>query len=229
MKRAYFITATGTNLGKTWLTAGVAGICRARGIPVRALKPVMTGYDPASPATSDAGILLAKVGSQGTASEIGDIAPWRFTAPLSPDLAAAREGRQVDFAALVDWCRDEIARNEGILLIEGIGGALVPLDKTHTVREWIAALDRQQVQVVLIAGTYLGALSHTLATLAALRAAGIEPAALVVNESADDSVGLNATLASLAHHVGEVPLLAIKRDDAAGLARLTDFLLGSGK
>lgn len=229
MKRAYFITATGTDLGKTWLTAGVAGICRARGIPVRALKPVMTGYDPASPATSDAGVLLAKVGSQGTASEIEGIAPWRFTAPLSPDLAAAREGRQVDFAALVDWCRDEIARNEGILLIEGIGGALVPLDKTHTVREWIAALDRQQVQVVLIAGTYLGALSHTLATLAALRAAGIEPAALVVNESADGSVGLNATLASLAHHVGEVPLLTIKRDDAAGLARLTDFLLGSGK
>jgi dethiobiotin synthetase len=222
MKRSYFITATGTDLGKTWLTAGVAGVCKARGIPVRALKPVMSGYDPARHAESDA----AKVGPGET---VDSIAPWRFAAPLSPDLAAAREGRQVDFDALVGWCRGEIERNPGLLLIEGIGGAMVPLDKTHTVREWIAALGIQNVQAVLVAGTYLGALSHALATLAALRAAGIEPAALVVNESADSPVGLSATLASLAHHVGEVPLLAIKRDDAAGLERVTNFLLGSGK
>lgn len=223
MKRAYFITATGTDLGKTWLTAGVAGVCRARGIAVRAVKPVTSGYDPAHPEASDAGLLLAKVGAGDT---VDNISPWRFAAPLSPDLAAAREGRVIDFDALVGWCRSEIERNAGLLLIEGIGGALVPLDKTHTVREWIAALD---IPVVLVAGTYLGALSHTLATLAALSAAGIEPAALVVNESPDSPVGLSATLASLAHHTGDVPLLAVKRDDAAGLARLTDFLLGSGK
>lgn len=219
MKRAYFITATGTDLGKTWLTAGVAGVCRARGIAVRALKPVMSGYDPARHSESDA----AKVGPGETADSIS---PWRFAAPLSPDLAAAREGRVIDFDALVGWCREQITANSGLLLVEGIGGALVPLDRTHTVREWIAALE---IPVVLVAGTYLGALSHTLATLAALRAVGIEPAALVVNESPDSPVGLSATLASLAHHTGDVPLLAIKRDDAAGLGRLTDFLLGSGK
>lgn len=217
MKRAYFITATGTDLGKTWLTAGVAGVCRARGLTVRALKPVMSGYDPARHEDSDA----AKVGAGET---VEDIAPWRFAAPLSPDLAAAHEGKAIDFAALVGWCRAEIERNPGLLLIEGIGGAMVPLDKTHTVRDWMAALD---VPVVLVAGTYLGALSHALTTLAALRAAGIEPAALVINESADSPVGLSATLASLAHHVGDMPLLALRRDDAAGLARLTDFLLGN--
>lgn len=226
MKRAYFITATGTDLGKTWLTAGVAGVCRARGIAVRALKPVMSGYDATHPEASDAGRLLEKVGVGETAHDIDGIAPWRFAAPLSPDLAAAHEGRQIDFGALVGWCRDEIGRNEGLLLIEGIGGAMVPLDRTHTVREWIAALD---IPVVLVAGTYLGALSHTLATLVALHAEGIEPAALVVNESPDCAVGLSATLASLAHHVGEVPLLTLRRDDAAGLERLADFLLGMGR
>lgn len=227
MKRAYFITATGTDLGKTWLTAGVAGVCRRRGIAVRALKPVMSGYDPAHPEASDAGRLLEKVGAGGTVEQI---APWRFAAPLSPDRAAAKEGRAIDFDALVAWCRGEIARNDGLLLIEGIGGAMVPLDKTHTVREWIAALG---IPVVLVAGTYLGALSHTLATLAALRAAGIEPAALVVNESSGSAVGLSATLASLAHHtsarhMNELPLLKLRRDDTAGLERLADFLLGMG-
>lgn len=219
MKRAYFITATGTDLGKTWLTAGVAGVCRSRGIAVRALKPVMSGYDPAHPEASDAGRLLAKVGAGGTAE---DIAPWRFAAPLSPDLAAAKEGKAIDFDALVGWCRGEIEHGEGLLLVEGIGGAMVPLDKMHTVRDWMAALD---IPVVLVAGTYLGALSHALTTLAALRAAGIEPAALVVNESPGSAVGLSATLASLAHHVGELPLLQLRRDDVAGLERLADFLL----
>lgn len=233
MKRTYFITATGTDLGKTWLTAGVAGACRRRGVAVRALKPVMSGYDASIPQASDAGILLEKVGARetapagsfggvATAQEVEAIAPWRFAAPLSPDLAAAREGRQIDFAALVDWCRTEIERNEGLLLIEGIGGVMVPLDAARTVREWIAALD---VPVLLVAGTYLGALSHTLAALAALREAGLVPAAIVVNASADSTVSLDDTLASLRPHVAGVPLLAVGRDDGAGPERIAAFLL----
>ena len=224
MKRAYFITATGTDSGKTWLAAGIAGACRRRGIAVRALKPVMSGYDAAQPAASDAGALLEKVGAGGTAP-IESISPWRFAAPLSPDRAAALEGKAIDFDALVGWCRDEIARNSadgGLLLVEGIGGAMVPLDATHTVREWIAAL---QIPVVLVAGSYLGALSHTLTALAALRAAGVVPAAIVVNESPDSTVSLDDTLASLRPHAGAIPLLTVGRDDAAGLERIAAFLL----
>lgn len=220
MKRAYFITATGTDLGKTWLAAGIAGVCRARGVPVRALKPVMSGFDPARPGDCDA----AKLGAGG-AAEIAALAPWRFAAPLSPDLAAAREGRALDFAALTGWCRGEIEGSAGLLLIEGIGGAMVPLTATHTVREWIAALG---VPALLVAGTYLGALSHTLTALAALAAAGVAPAAVVVNESVGGGVGVEDTLASLRPHVGGIALLALGRDDAAGLARVADFLLAGG-
>jgi dethiobiotin synthetase len=222
MKRAYFITATGTDSGKTWLAAGLCGVCRRRGVAVRALKPVMSGYDSASPAASDAGALLEKVGAGTTAPDVGDIAPWRFAAPLSPDRAAALEGKTIDFAALVGWCRSEMDRNAGLLLIEGIGGAMVPLDATHTVREWIAALE---IPVVLVAGSYLGALSHTLTALAALRAADIVPAAIVVNESPGSAVSRDDTLASLRPHVGAIPLLTVGRDDVAGLERIADFLL----
>lgn len=212
MSRAYFITATGTDLGKTWLTAGILAACRARGAAARALKPVMSGYDPARHADSD----LAKVGAGRTA--------WCFAAPLSPDLAAAQEGKAIDFAALVSWCRDEIAANDGLLLIEGIGGAMVPLTANHTVRDWIAALD---IPVLLVCGTYLGALSHTLTALAALREMGIVPAALIVNESAESSVSLEDTLASLTPHIGAIPAVALRRDDVAGVARLAETLLSS--
>ncbi|MDP2795098.1 MAG: dethiobiotin synthase [Sulfurisoma sp.] len=221
MKRAYFITATGTDLGKTWVAAGVAQACRARGMAVRALKPVMSGYDESSPAASDAGVLLQKVGAGDTAMNVAAIAPWRFAAQLSPDRAAALEGRGIDFAALLGWCREQIAANAGLLLIEGIGGVMVPLDARHTVRDWIAALD---IPVLLVAGSYLGALSHTLTALAALREAGVVPAAIVLNETADSPVGIEDTLASLVPRIGDIALIILRRDDAAGLARLADFL-----
>lgn len=211
MNRSYFITATGTDLGKTWLTAGVAAACRARGATVCALKPVMSGYDPACHADSDS----AKLGADRTA--------WTFAAPLSPERAAALEGKAIDFAALVSWCRAEMACNEGLLLIEGIGGVMVPLDDRHTVRDWIAAL---AMPCVLVCGSYLGALSHALSALAALREVGVVPALIVVNESADSTVSLADTLASLRPHVGAVPLLTLRRDRADDLAALADHLLG---
>jgi dethiobiotin synthetase len=226
MKRAYFITATGTDLGKTWVAAGVAQACRERGVAVRALKPVMSGYDATKPQASDAGVLAEKVmrsGIQpdGAGDTVADIAPWRFAAPLSPDRAAALEGRGIDFDELVGWCRAEIERTPGLLLIEGIGGVMVPLDARHTVRDWIAALG---VPTLLVAGTYLGALSHTLTALAALREAGIMPAAIVVNESAGSPGGVEDAIASLEPHVGGIALIILRRDDAAGLARLADSL-----
>lgn len=213
MDKAYFITATGTDIGKTWLTAGLLAACRARGAPVRALKPVMSGYDPARHEDSD----IAKVGAGRTA--------WVYAAPLSPDLAAAKEGKAIDFDALLSWCRGEIDRNDGLLLIEGVGGAMVPLTVRHTVRDWIAALG---VPTLLVCGSYLGALSHTLTALAALREAGVVPAIIVVNESAGSTVSLDETLASLVPHVGGVPVVTLRRDDTAGVARLSETLLGSG-
>ncbi len=209
MKKGYFITATGTDLGKTWLTAGLLAACRAQDRPARALKPVMSGYDPARHADSD----IAKVGAGRTA--------WCYAAPLSPDRAAAKEGKAIDFAALVDFCRGEIDRNDGLLLIEGVGGAMAPLTARHTVRDWIAALE---IPALLVCGSYLGALSHTLTALAALREVGVVPAMLIVNETAGSTVSLEDTLASLTPHLGDIPVAVLRRDDLAGVARLASSL-----
>ena len=211
MKKAYFITATGTDLGKTWLTAGVLQSCRAQGVPARALKPVMSGYDPARHEESD----IAKVDAGKTA--------WTYAAPLSPDRAAALEGKSIDFAEFVGWCYQQIDASDELLLIEGIGGVMVPLGERHTVRDWIAAL---QIPAVLVCGTYLGSLSHTLTALAALREVGVVPALIVVNESAKSTVSLEDTLASLRPHVSEIPISTLRRDRRDDLAALTERLLG---
>ena len=100
-----FVTATGTEIGKTLVAAALCHEFRAAGRRVRALKPVLSGYDPARLAESDPGILLASLGEAVTEEAVADITPWRFSAPLSPDMAAAREGRRLDLADIVAFCR----------------------------------------------------------------------------------------------------------------------------
>ena len=115
-----FVTATGTEIGKTLVAAALCHELRAAGRPVRALKPVLSGYDPATLAESDPGVLLASLGEAVTEEAVAEITPWRFAAPLSPDMAAAREGRRLDLADIVAFCR---AAQGDPLLIEGIGGS----------------------------------------------------------------------------------------------------------
>ena len=205
---AIFITATGTDIGKTFVAAGLIRYWRAAGRETDALKPVVTGFEQANAATSDPGVLLAALGRPVTPTEIERIAPWRFAAPLSPDMAARRENRTVDFGALVEFCRGAIARNTATLLIEGIGGVMVPLNGAHTVLDWMTAL---KMPVVLMAGSYLGSLSHTLTGIDTLRRRGLIIKALVVNETPGATVALDDTVRTLQRFAAPVPVVALRR------------------
>jgi dethiobiotin synthetase len=205
---AIFVTATGTDIGKTFVTAGLIRHLRAAGRSVDALKPVMTGFDPAAAASSDAGVLVSALGRPASAAEIARIAPWRYAAPLSPDMAARREGRTLDFDTIVEFCRRAIASHQGMLLVEGIGGVMVPLDERHTVLDWMAALN---IPVLLVAGSYLGSLSHTLTCLDVLARRALMVKALVVNETPDSSVPLADTVETLSRFAGAISVISIPR------------------
>lgn len=215
---AYFITATGTDIGKTFVTAGLIRALRAQRRVAGALKPLVSGFDAASAATSDPGVLLAALGETPSAEAIARIAPWRFEAPLSPDMAAAREGRAVEFDALVDFCRNAADAADGAtLFIEGVGGAMVPLDTRRTVLDWMAVLG---LPLIVVAGSYLGTISHTLTALEVLARARLRVAMLVVNESAGATVPLDETVATLRRFVG-APIETLPRDAGpADFARL---------
>lgn len=231
--RAFFITGTGTDIGKTWLTCALIRYWRAQGCIAHAVKPVLSGFNPADAVASDAGQLLAAMGQPINLATLDAIAPWRFSAPLSPDMAAAREGRAVDFDALVGFTRRclpakrhsrhaEHASTEFPVLVEGVGGVMVPLDTEHTVRDWIAA---SGLPCVLVAGSYLGSLSHTLTALEALKKVGVGETAIVVNQSPESVVSLAETIATLRYHVCGVPLVGISRAaPQAGIAELAALL-----
>ena len=214
----FFVTATGTDVGKTFVTAGLIRAVRRAGHSVDALKPILSGYDPADAGASDAGVLLEALGRAPTPDAIADIAPFRFAAPLSPDMAAAAEGRAIDFEAVVAACRVRLAPDK-LTLIEGVGGVMVPLDARRTIFDLAVAL---ALPVVLVSATALGAINHLLAARAVLRASNLTIQAIVLNESAASTVPLASTLATLANFCDE-PLLVVGRD--AGPATF-DALLG---
>jgi dethiobiotin synthetase len=205
---AYFVTSTGTDIGKTFVTAGLIRTLRGPNQAVDALKPVLSGYDSSVAETSDPAVLLAALGRPVTADEIARIAPWRFRAPLSPDLAAAREGRPIDFDELVAFSRKAIANTNGTLFIEGVGGIMVPLDAGRTVLDWMTALG---IPLLLVVGGYLGTISHTLTALDVLAQRGLRVAAIVVSESERNPVELDDTVASIARFARGAPVTGLPR------------------
>lgn len=219
---ANFITGTGTDIGKTWLACALLRQWRSEGRRPAAIKPVLSGFDSQQPQASDAGALLAALGRDVSPAELDAIAPWRFAPPLSPDMAAALEGRRIDFDELVEFSRRAVAAAARPLLIEGVGGVMAPLDKRHTVRDWIAA---SGLPCVLVAGSYLGSLSHTLTALEALQKVGAGVTAIAINESPDSAVALDAALESLSSHARGISLVAItRRSPQSGIARLAGLL-----
>jgi dethiobiotin synthetase len=205
---AYFVTSTGTDVGKTFVTAGLIRTLRVANQAVSALKPVVSGYDSSVVETSDPAVLLAALGRPVAADEVERIAPWRFRAPLSPDLAAAREGRGIAFDELIAFSRAAIDNTKGILFIEGVGGIMVPLDGTRTVLDWMAALN---IPLLLVVGGYLGTISHTLTALDVISQRKLVIAAIVVSESERNPVELDDTVASIARFSGGVEVIGLPR------------------
>ena len=220
---ALFITATGTDCGKTFVTSGLLRHLRALGLPARALKPVVSGFDEASPAGSDPAELLAAMGEPVTPQTLAAIAPLRFKAPLAATMAARLEGRSLTLDEILRACETAMQDPRGPLLIEGAGGVMSPFAEGATCLDAIKALG---LPSLLVGGTYLGAISHTLTALEAMRAAGCSPIAIAVNESEGSSVSLADTMAELAAFAPDATVTPIRRNerDFADLARACELV-----
>ena len=216
---ALFITGTGTDIGKTYVTCALIRALKAKGAPVDAFKPVVSGFDPADAAGSDPARLAAALGDAGG---VFRIAPRRYRAPLSPNIAARLEGETLILDDLViDAVARTAAARDGLLLVEGAGGVMSPLTDNETNLDMIAALG---APVVLVAGSYLGTISHVLTALLALRAVKTHVAAVVMSESLD-APDLTQTAAALTPFLRDAPLFLAPRSETWDAAALADHLL----
>jgi dethiobiotin synthetase len=205
---ALFVTATGTDIGKTFVTAGLIRHIRAAGRTVAAIKPVVSGFDPDDWQGSDPALLLAALGRPLTLEEVEGVSPWRFKAPLSPHTAAQHEGRAIAFQELVEFCRRAMAARRGVLLVEGIGGVMVPLDDRHSVLDLMSML---RIPIILVAGSYVGTLSHTLTALEVVARRNLDIAAVVVSESNGSAASLEDTVATLQVFAETIDVVGIPR------------------
>jgi dethiobiotin synthetase len=169
--RGLFVTGTDTGAGKTILSAALLAAMAAAGEPVRAHKPVLTGLDePRGEWPPDHELLGAAAGMTPE-----EVAPLRYDPAVSPHLAAELAGERIDPGRLV--CVARAAGTESTLVIEGVGGLLTPLAGDYTVRELAAEVG---LPVLIAARPGLGTINHTLLTLQAARAAGLEVRAVVL-------------------------------------------------
>lgn len=207
---AIFITATGPDVGKTFVVASLIGHLRQIGHSVEAIMPVVSGYDPAQAAASDPGTLIAALGLPFSPESIERTSPWRFRAALSPDLAAGLEGRSIDVDAVTAYCKAAIEGRHDVLLIEGVGGVMVPLDEQRTILDVMMAL---RLPLILVTGSYRGTISHTLTALDSLLRRDMNVLATIVCETPGSKVPLGDVVSSLARFT--TPVLGLPRRSSA--------------
>lgn len=212
---ALFVVGAGTEIGKTYTTAALVRRLRAQGRRVRALKPLASGVPPLDHpdfAESDTGRLLAAQGLAVTPETVAACSPWRFAAPLAPDLAAAREGRSLSLTELVDWCRARLAEADAgeTVVIEGVGGLMSPITEAATGLDWLKS---QKIPALLVSGSYLGAISHALTAVETLRAHDVPLTGIVVSESPEAPTSVETVAGQIARHAG-VPVGCLTRGGA---------------
>ncbi len=167
-----FVTATGTEVGKSVVAAVIANTMRAGGTKVSVFKPVLTGL--AEPGEPDHHLLRRAAGSKQRDEEI---APYRFDRALSPHLAADLLGTTIERSHLLAGAAAAAAAGQYVIC-EGVGGLLAPLRLDYSVRDFAADLD---LPTVIVALPGLGTINHTLLSVEAARSAGLRLAAIVLN------------------------------------------------
>ena len=183
--RAVFVAGTGTDVGKTVVTAGLLRALHGHGVAAQAVKPVQTGIpaadkSPGAPLAGDAAVYTAAVADLAGTSLPPAAVLRTFALPASPFLAASEEGAMLDAAGLArdirgHWAR--VAPAAEVLLLEAAGGLLAPLNARESMLDLMATVC---APVVLVVRNELGALNHALLSLAALQARGLVLAGLAV-------------------------------------------------
>lgn len=199
------MTGTDTGVGKTVVAAALANWFKRRGARVGVCKPIATGCERRREGlVSEDAEYLAHCADARQPLDL--ICPQRYAEPLAPAVAAQRANHPVDWA-FVQRSMSLIAQESDRMIIEGVGGVMVPLDDHHTVLDLMAWLG---LPAVVVARATLGTINHTLLTLQALRERGIRIAGVVINGYPAESPGVaEETNPGVIERWGKVKILCI--------------------
>jgi dethiobiotin synthetase len=213
-----FITGTDTGVGKTVVAGAIADWFRRRHRRVGVLKPVATGcVHRREGLVSEDAEFLAHCADARFPLDV--ICPQRYAEPLAPSVAAERAKQPLDWEAVQRSMR-AIEAGSDVLIVEGVGGAMVPLDGWHTVLDLLRWL---RLPVVVVARPDLGTINHTLLTLAALRSADATIAGIVINRYPTDTPdAAQETNPRVIEKWGKAPLLCVTPSELVGSTRVPE-------
>lgn len=183
--KGFFITGTDTGIGKTVLSALLLAELRRCGINAAPMKPVQTGCIDLQRAP-DLDYALALSRMKIAENDYKDMSPYRFEPACSPHLAAEMAGTEIELSTIIESAQT-LAKRYDLLLVEGAGGVLVPINRRELMLDLMAVL---KLPVILAARPVLGTINHTLLSVRALRSAGLNVAGIVFMESEPPSDGL---------------------------------------
>lgn len=191
-KKAYFITGTDTNVGKTLIAAGLLIAAKNKGLTTAALKPVAAGCEKTEDGlrNSDA-LLLQSVITQSLAYD--QINPYALEAAIAPHIAAQQEKRSLSVDRLSGFCRGVLS-TANFTLVEGAGGWRVPINPRETLADLAKNL---QLPVIIVVGIRLGCINHALLTFEAIVRDGVRVAGWVANCVDADMPALQENIDSL--------------------------------
>jgi len=180
-----FITGTDTGVGKTVVAGAIAAYLESRGKEVGVMKPVETGCRKVKGELVPADAKFLRRAANAT-DFLGAICPYRFAEPLAPAVAAKRARKKIDTRLLVKVYR-AIARQHDTTIVEGAGGLMVPLYEKYLYLDLAADVG---IPVVIVARPGLGTINHTLLTVQAARARGLEIHGIIINHSDRKDYGI---------------------------------------
>ena len=195
MNKGIFITGTDTGVGKTVVSAGLALSLKQKGLDVGIMKPLQSGR------RDDTDFLIKTLGVK---DEIKLINPYYFKKPLAPLTASEVEGVKIDISSIKN-AFEELCKRHDIVIVEGIGGLLVPLTEDYFVSDLILELD---IPVIVVSRVGLGTINHTLLTIKHAKESGIDIIGIIFNETKKRRKGLaEKTNPSIIEKLSGVPIL----------------------
>ena len=220
MSRGVFVTGTDTGVGKTLAACALIHALRGRGLRVAPMKPIAAGAMQHDGAWVNEDTLALARAAGPDAPALEAITPELLREPMAPHIAAAREGRTIALAPLLEAHR-HLASLADFTVVEGVGGFQVPLGPALDTVDLAKALG---LPVVLVVGLRLGCLNHALLTAAAIESSGLPLAGWIANAIDPAMTAREENVAALVERLpapllGRIPFAAhaVAHDLAAGL------------
>jgi dethiobiotin synthetase len=206
LPRGVFITGTDTGVGKTWIATALLRALVKAGWRAAGMKPVAAGFDASSHTNPDVLALQAAGNVEAPTTQRN---PYAFAESIAPHLAAEMAGVTIDLARIGDAYR-LLGANANALVVEGAGGALVPLDARRDMLDVAVAL---RLPVLLVVGMRLGCLNHALLTVLAVRRRGLVLRGWIANGLPPRMPHCRRNIAALAERIGVAPIIVVEPDE----------------